>query len=89
MTLYVSVNIFVALGLSFLNPEFSENARAQMVGLIINAQIAAFASIGVFIMSTMFLDLDIFSTISLQIGIIGVLGLIFLNIGKRKLTKIE
>ncbi len=89
MVLYVSANIVLALGLSFINPEFSENARTQMMGLMVNAQIAIFSSIGVFITSTMVFDFDISSTLFLQTAVVGILGTVFLYMGKRKLSRIE
>jgi len=89
MTQLVAANVALALGLSLLNPEFSENTRAQMVGLMVNAQVAVFASIGVFIGSMVVLDLGFFNTLLLQTVVIWLLGIVFLYLGKRKLSRIE
>jgi hypothetical protein len=89
MALIVAANVTLALGLSLLNPEFSENARAQMVGLMVNAQVAVFVSIGIFIGSMVVLDLGFFNTSLLQIVVIWLLGIVFLYLGKRKLSRIE
>jgi len=87
--LLVAANVALALGLALLNPQFSENARAQMSGLMINANVAMFASIGVFIGSMVVLDFGIFNTMLLQNAVIWLLGIIFLYLGKRKLSRIE
>ncbi len=89
MAQLVAANVALALGLSLLNPEFSENARAQMVGLMINAQVAMFASVGIFIGSMILLDLGFFNTLLLQTVVIWLLGIVFLYLGKRKLSRIE
>jgi hypothetical protein len=89
MALIVAANVTLALGLSLLNPEFSENARAQMVGLMVNAQVAVFVSIGIFIGSMVVLDLGFFNTSLLQIVVTWLLGIVFLYLGKRKLSRIE
>jgi hypothetical protein len=85
----IAANVFLALGLSLLNPEFSENARTQMVGLMINAQVAVFVSIGVFVASSLLWDLGILNTLFVQSAVIWILGTIFLAAGARKLNKIE
>ena len=89
MAQLVAANVVLALGLALLRPEFSENARSQMMGLFLNAQIALFVSIGFFIGSRVILNLSIFNTFLLQSGVIWVLGIVFLYFGKSKLTKIE
>jgi hypothetical protein len=85
----VSGNVFLAIGLSLLNPQFSQNAREQMVGLIVNAQVAMFVSIGIFIGSMVIFDLGIFITLFLQTLAIWSLGIIFLFLGKRKFSRME
>ncbi len=85
----VAGNVVLALGLSLLNPEFSQNARAQMVSLMVNAQVAVFVSIGIFIGSMVILDLGIFITLLLQTVVIWLLGITFLYVGKRKLSRME
>ena len=87
--LFVAANVPLALGLSLLNPEFSENARAQMFGLIVNANIVMFASLGIFIGSMIVLDWGFFNTLLLQNTLIWLLGILLLYIGKRKLSRIE
>lgn len=85
----VAANVALALGLSLLNPVFSENTRAQMLGLMVNAQVVIFASIGIFIGSQVVLDLGFLDTLLLQTAVIWVMGIIFLYLGKRKLNRIE
>ena len=87
--LLVAANVALALGLALLNPQFSESARAQMGGLMLNANVAMFASIGVFIGSMVVLDLGIFNTLLLQNAVIWLLGIMFLYLGKVKLSRIE
>jgi hypothetical protein len=89
MVLIVAGNVALALGLSLLNPEFSENTRAQMVGLMVNAQVAIFISIGIFIGSLVVLNLGFLNTLLLDTVVIGLLGVVFLYLGQRKLSRIE
>jgi hypothetical protein len=89
MAQLVAANVALALGLSLMNPEFSENSRAQMIGLIVNAQVAMFASIGVFIGSMVVLNLSFLYTIGLLTAVVWLLGIVFLYLGKRKLSRIE
>jgi len=85
----IAANVVLALGLALLRPEFSENAREQMMGLMINAQIALFVSIGIFIGSQAILNISFFYTFLLQSTIIWALGSLFLQLGKTKLKNIE
>jgi hypothetical protein len=87
--LLVAANVALALGLAFLRPQFSENARDQMGTLMLNANVAMFVSIGVFIGSMVILDLGIFNTLLMQNTVIWLLGMIFLYFGKMKLSRIE
>jgi hypothetical protein len=89
MVLIVAGNVALALGLSLLNPEFSENTRAQMIGLMVNAQVAIFISIGIFIGSLVVLDLGFLNTLLLDTVVVWLLGIVFLYLGKRKLSRIE
>jgi hypothetical protein len=89
MALLVAANVTSALGLALLNPVFSDNARTQMTGLMINAQVTIFASVGLFLASLIVLDLGFFTTLLLLIGVIWLLGFMFLYLGKRKLSRIE
>jgi hypothetical protein len=89
MAQLIAANVTLALGLALFNPEFSENSRAQMMGLMINAQIAIFASLGIFIGSLIVLDLGFFNTLLLQTGVIWILGIVFLYLGRTKLGRIE
>jgi len=89
MVLIVAGNVALALGLSLLNPEFSENTRAQMVGLMVNAQVAIFISIGIFIGSLVVLNLGFLNTLLLDTVVIWLLGVVFLYLGQRKLSRIE
>ena len=85
----VAANVALAVGLSLLNPEFSENTRSQMFRLMVNAQVAIFVSIGIFIGSAVVLDLGFLNTLLLQTVVIWLLGTVFLYLGKRKLSRIE
>jgi len=85
----VAGNVVLALGLSLLNPQFSQNAREQMYGLMVNAQVAVFVSIGIFIGSMVVFDLGIFTTLLMQTVVIWLLGITFLYVGKRKLSRME
>ncbi len=89
MAQLVAANVALALGLSLLNPEFSENTRSQMFALMINAQVAMFVSIGIFIGSQVVLDLGFLNTLLLQTVVIWLLGIVFLYLGRRKLSRIE
>jgi len=89
MALIVAANVTLALGLSLLNPEFSENTRTQMFGLIVNAQVAMFVSLGIFIGSLIVLDLGFLNTVLLQTVVIWLLGIVFLYLGKRRFSRIE
>ncbi|TRO48146.1 hypothetical protein E2P60_01545 [Candidatus Bathyarchaeota archaeon] len=89
MAQLIAANIVLALGLALLRPEFSENAREQMMGLMVNAQIALFVSIGIFIGSQAILNISFFNTFLLQSTIIWVLGVLFLQLGKTKINNIE
>jgi len=85
----VAGNVVLALGLSLLNPQFSQNAREQMIGLMVNAQVAVFVSVGIFIGSMVVFDLGIFTTMLMQTVVIWLLGITFLYVGKRKLSRME
>jgi hypothetical protein len=89
MAQLIAANVTLALGLALFNPEFSENSRAQMMSLVINAQIAMFTSLGVFIGSLVVLDLGFFNTMLLQTGVLWLMGIVFLYLGRRKLSRIE
>ena len=89
MAQLIAANVVLALGLALLRPEFSENAREQMMGLMVNAQIALFVSIGVFIGSQTILNTSFFNTFLLQSAIIWVVGVLFLQMGKTKINNIE
>jgi hypothetical protein len=89
ITLLVAANVALALGLALLRPQFSDNARDQMGSLVLNANVAMVASIGVFIGFMVVLDWGIFHTLVMQNTVIWLLGIIFLYLGKRKLSRIE
>jgi hypothetical protein len=89
MAQLIAANVVLALGLALLRPEFSEKSREQMMGLMINGQIAVFVSIGIFIGSQAILNISFFYTFLLQSTIIWVLGVVFLQMGKTKLNNIE
>jgi hypothetical protein len=78
-----------SLGLALLNPNFSDSSREQMMGLIMNANVIMFVSIGLFLGSLIVFDLPFIHTLVLQAGITGSLGIIFLALGQRKLSRIE
>jgi len=89
MAQLIAANVVLALGLALLRPEFSENSREQMMGLMVNAQIALFISIGIFIGAQAILNISFFYTFLLQSIVIWILGLVLLQLGKTKLTTIE
>jgi hypothetical protein len=89
MVLVIAANVALALGLSLLNPVFSENARDQMFGLMLNAQVGIFVSIGIFIGSMIILRLGLFNTLMLYTVVIWLLGIVSLYLGKRRLSRIE
>jgi hypothetical protein len=89
ITLLIMANVALALGLALLKPQFSDNARAQMGSLMLNANVAMFASIGVFIGSMVVLNLSIFNTLLMQNTVIWLLGITCLYLGKMKLSRIE
>jgi hypothetical protein len=82
-------NVVLALGLSLFNPQFSQNAREQMIALMVNAQVAVFVSIGIFIGSMVIFDLGILITLLLETVGIWLLGITFLILGQIKLKRIE
>lgn len=89
IALVVAGNTALALGLSLLNPVFSESARAQMGGLMVNAQVGIFVSIGIFIGSMVILRLEFIHTLILYTVVVWLLGVVSLYLGKRKLNRIE
>ena len=89
MVLVIAANVALALGLSLLNPVFSENARDQMFGLMLNAQVGIFVSMGIFIGSMIILRLGLFNTLMLYTVVIWLLGIVSLYLGKRRLSRIE
>ena len=89
MVLVIAANVALALGLSLLNPVFSENARDQMFGLMLNAQVGIFVSVGIFIGSMIILRLGLFNTLMLYTVVIWLLGIVSLYLGKRRLSRIE
>lgn len=78
-----------SLGLALLNPNFSDNTREQMMGLVVNANVVMFVAIGLFLGSLIVFDLPFFYTLGLQAGITGSLGIMFLALGLQKLRRIE
>ena len=89
MTQLIAAYVVLAIGLALLRPEFSENSREQMMGLMVNGQIVLFVSMGIFIGSQAFLNISFFYTFLLQSAIIWILGVLFLQMGKTKLNNIE
>lgn len=89
MSQLVAGNVTLALGVALINPEFSENPRTQMMGLMLNAQAVLFTSIGVFIASQILFNLDFIYTFLVQSIFVWILGVVCLQIGKSKLDRIE
>ncbi len=85
----IAGNIVIAVGLSILNPVFSENAREQMIGLVINGQVTAFLSMGVLFGSLLVLDLKLVEALALNSVVIWALGILVLYLGHRRLDRIE
>jgi len=89
MGLLIAGNVVLALGFAMLRPEFSENAREQMIGVMINAQIVLFISIGIFIGAEVIFNLDFAYAVLLESAIIWLLGLLIFQFGKSKIKNIE
>ncbi len=89
LVMIIVANVALALGLSLLNPVFSESARAQMGGLMLNAQVCIFVSIGIFIGSQVILRLSLLDTLMLYSALIWLLGIVSLYLGNRRLNRIE
>ena len=87
--LLIGGNVALALGLSLMNPQFSENARSQMGSLMLNAYVVILASMGVFIFSMAILKWSILYTTLLQNAVVWTLGIIVLYLGKIKVNRIE
>jgi hypothetical protein len=94
MMLFIAAYTAFILGLFLLNPAFSEKS----VKLWLNIMIAIFASIGLFAVSLMTLAtlgvfsetiVGIFSLHLIQSALSWLVGLVFLYLGKRRLTRIE
>ena len=56
---------------------------------MVNAQIALFISIGIFIGAQAILNISFFYTFLLQSIVVWILGIVLLQLGKTKLTSIE
>ena len=92
MTLFVGANVAFVLGLFLLNPAFSEKS----VKLWINIMIAMFVSIGLFAVSLFVLMIGRSEPISgivyvqlVQTPLSWLVGIVFLSLGKRNLSRIE
>ncbi len=92
MMLIVAANVAFALGLFLLNPAFS----VKSVKLWINLMIVQFVSIGLFVVSIVVLASGVPEPIRgilyvqlLQTVLSWLVGIVFLYLGKRKLSRIE
>ncbi len=85
--LIAAANVAFALGFSHLIPAFSEKEGNYM--LFLNVTIINFVSIGFFIGLSRVLQLGLFYTLSVQTALIWLLGVVFLLLGKRNLSRIE
>ena len=94
MSLIVGGTVAFVIGLFLLNPAFSKKS----VKLKINSMIAMFVSIGLFVVSLLVFTMGFQTTEPiggilyiqlLQILLSWVLGIVFLYLGKRKLSRIE
>ncbi len=90
--LIVAANVAFALGLFLLNPAFS----VKSVKLWINLMIVQFVSIGLFVVSIVVLASGVPEPIRgilyvqlLQTVLSWLVGIVFLYLGKRKLSRIE
>jgi len=96
MILIAAANVAFALGLSLLNPAFSE--KSANTTLMINLMIVVFVSIGTFIGARIGLR-RIFPGLELSTGMLysqlllialsWLVGIVFLYLGKRRLSRIE
>jgi len=92
MMLLIAANVAFALGLFLLNPPFS----VKSVKLLLNVIIVQMGSIGLFIISMFSLvivGVESFGSFLqvqlLQVVLSWLVGIVFLSIGKRKLSRIE
>lgn len=85
----ITTYMVFSLGLALLNPNFSESSREQMLGLVVNANVIMFLAVGMFLGSMIVFDLPFFHALGLQAGVTGILGIVLLILGQRKLMRIE
>ncbi len=94
MMMFVAAFVVFVLGLFLLNPALSEKS----VKLWINVMAVVFASIGLFAVSLLILTRGgslsepiggLLSVQALQMGLAWVMGIVFLGLGKRRLSRIE
>jgi hypothetical protein len=95
------VNVMFVFGLALLIPTFSEESRARSIGIVINLQVVLFSTIGLEIglnilglrFNKIFPSIDLYSGILfdqlLQSIVFLLLGIVLVNLGKRKLYGIE
>ena len=85
--LIAAANVAFALGLSLMNPASSEKQGNVTLGMnvMIVTMVSTFSFIGILIV----LDLSFFYTLLLQTALSWLLGMVFLYLGKRNLSRIE
>ncbi|MFQ6075832.1 MAG: hypothetical protein ACE5Z5_06835 [Candidatus Bathyarchaeia archaeon] len=92
MMLMVAANVAFVLGLFLVNPAFS----AKSIKLFLNRMIAMFVSIGLFMVSLLVLTGSRSEPIGGLLGVLlfqtplsWIVGVVFLSLGKRNLSRIE
>lgn len=100
-SLRTMASVAFLLGLALLIPIFAEESRERTLGIIVNLQIVLFTTIGLEVsfsrfglsFGNLFSNLDPFAGLlldhMLQTAIIWLAGIVFVYLGKRKLSKIE
>lgn len=87
VALIVAANVAFVLGLSLLNPAFSDKSGTYVLNIMIVMQALP---IGVFLVPLIFLDLGLYRTLLfVTVPLNWLVGVVFLFLGKGKLSRIE
>ena len=87
VTLTIAADVTFVLGLSLLNPAFSDKSGSYMLNLMITMQVLP---IGLLFIPLIVFDLPLLYTLSfVTLPLSWLVGIVFLYLGKRKLSRIE
>ena len=87
VTLTIAADVTFVLGLSLLNPAFSDKSGSYMLNLMITMQVLP---IGLLFIPLIVFDLPLLYTLSfVTLPFSWLVGMVFLYLGKRKLSRIE